>query len=74
VFDKRVISYVLFYDSQSAIHLGKNPMFHSWSKYNELRYHWIRDVLENNELMLEKIHMSENGSDMLTIADIAIEA
>ena len=58
--------YVLFCDSQSAIHLSKNPTFHSKSKHIELRYHWIRDVLEKKELVLEKIHTSENGSDMMT--------
>ena len=58
--------YMLFCDSQSAIHLGKNPTFHSRSKHIDLRYHWIRDVLESKELELEKIHTSENGSDMLT--------
>jgi hypothetical protein len=58
--------YVLFCDSQSAIHLSNNSMFRSWSKHNELRYHWIRDVLESKELVLEKIHTSENDSDMLT--------
>jgi arginyl-tRNA--protein-N-Asp/Glu arginylyltransferase len=31
--------YVLFSDSQSVIHLSKNSMFHSRSKYIELRYH-----------------------------------
>lgn len=58
--------YVLFCDSQSAIYLSKNPMFHSRSKHIQLRYHWIRDVLERKELSLVKVHTSENGSDMLT--------
>jgi hypothetical protein len=51
-------------------------MFHSRSKHIELRYHWIRDVLENKELVLEKIHTSENGSDMLTklIPSLKLEA
>jgi hypothetical protein len=31
--------YVLFCDSQSAIHLSKNLMFHSRSKHIELMYH-----------------------------------
>jgi hypothetical protein len=58
--------YELFCDSQSAIHLGKNSSFHSRSKHIDVRYHWIRDVLEMNQLQLVKIHTDENGSDMLT--------
>ena len=58
--------YELFCDSQSAIHLGKNSSFHSKSKHIDVRYHWIRDVLEKKLFQLEKIHTDENGSDMLT--------
>ena len=58
--------YQLFCDSQSAIHLGMNASFHSISKHIDVRYHWIRDVLEKKLLQLEKIHTEENGSDMLT--------
>ena len=38
--------YVVYSDSQSAIHLTKNSMFHSRSKHIDVKYHWIRDVLE----------------------------
>ena len=38
--------YVVYSDSQSVIHLFKNSMFHSRSKHIDIRYHWIRDVLE----------------------------
>lgn len=58
--------YQLFCDSQSAIHLAKNASFHSRSKHIDVRYNWIRDVLEKRMLRLEKIHTDENGSDMLT--------
>ncbi|GAA0163590.1 hypothetical protein LIER_19416 [Lithospermum erythrorhizon] len=33
-------------DSQSAIHLCKNPSLHSRFKHIHLRYHWIKKVLE----------------------------
>ena len=58
--------YVVYSDSQSAIHLSKNLTFHSRSKHIDVRYHWIRDVLESKQLYLEKVHTSENGADMLT--------
>ncbi|CAA0837196.1 Uncharacterized mitochondrial protein AtMg00300 [Striga hermonthica] len=58
--------YVVFSDSQSAIHLSKNSSFHSRSKHIEVRYHWIRNVLESKELHLAKVHTSENGADMMT--------
>ena len=58
--------YILHCDSQSAIHLSKNPTFHSRSKHIQVRYHWIRDVLEMKLLQLEKIHTDDNGSDMMT--------
>ena len=58
--------YLLYCDSQSVIHLSKNLTFHSRSKHIDVRYHWIRDVLEMKLFCLEKIHSDENGSDMMT--------
>jgi ATP-binding cassette subfamily B (MDR/TAP) protein 1 len=58
--------YMLFCDNQSAIHLSKNASFHSRSKHIEVRYHWIRNVLNSKELQLDKVHTHDNGADMLT--------
>jgi hypothetical protein len=60
--------YVLFCDNQSTIHLAKNSSFHSRSKHIDVRYHWIRDTLNDKLLTLEKIHTDDNDSDMLTKA------
>lgn len=56
----------MYCDSQSAIHLAKNPTFHSKSKNIDLRYDWIRQVLEEGHLKLENIHTTENIAVMLT--------
>ena len=57
---------LLYCDSQSVIHLSKNPTFHSRFKHIDVRYHWICDALEMKLFCLEKIHIDENGSDMMT--------
>ena len=48
----------LYSDSQSAIHLAKNSPFHSKTKHIQLKYHFIRSVLDEELLKLEKIHTS----------------
>ena len=56
----------MFTNSQSAIHLVKNSALHSKTKHIQLRYHFIRSVLEDGQLKLEKIHTNDNPADMLT--------
>jgi hypothetical protein len=56
----------LYCDSESFIHLAKNSTFHSNTKNIQLRYHFIRSILEDGHLKLEKIHTSQNPADMLT--------
>jgi hypothetical protein len=56
----------LYHDSESAIHIAKNSVFHYKTKNIQLRYHFIRSILEDRHLKLEKIHTSHNPADMLT--------
>ncbi|RVW34206.1 Retrovirus-related Pol polyprotein from transposon TNT 1-94 [Vitis vinifera] len=58
--------YVVYCDNQSAIHLSKNSTYHARSKHIDVRYHSMRDALNDNLFEIEKIHTDNNGSDMLT--------
>ncbi|KAM2380536.1 hypothetical protein EV1_040838 [Malus domestica] len=58
--------YGVYCDSQSALDLSKNTAYHSRTKHIDIRYHWIRDAIENKMLQLKKIHTDNNSSDMLT--------
>lgn len=42
-------------DSQSAIFLAKNHVYHSKKKHIDVRYHFVRDVMENKKVLLEKV-------------------
>ncbi|GAA0160346.1 hypothetical protein LIER_39022 [Lithospermum erythrorhizon] len=59
-------NFTVLCDSQSTIHLSRNLTFHSRSKHINVRYHWVRDVLEEKLLYLDKVHNSENVTDMMT--------
>ena len=41
-------------------------MYHSQTKHIDIRYHWIREVMDQQLLRLVKIHTKENLADMLT--------
>jgi len=56
----------LFNDSQSAIHLAKNATFHSRTKHIDIKYHFIRSLLEDGLFTLQKINTRDNPADMFT--------
>ena len=57
---------ILHSDSQSVIFLAKNSAFHSKSKHIQTKYHFIRYLVEDKLVILEKICGSKNPTDMLT--------
>ena len=58
----------LFCDSQSAIHLSKNSMFHEKMKHIDVRLHFVRDIISQGVIKVEKIFTLTNLGDMLTKA------
>ena len=55
-------------DSESAIQLSKNPVFHDRSKHIDVRYHYIRECVEENRVKLESVGTVEELADILTKA------
>ena len=53
-------------DSQSAILLAKNPIFLANTKHIEVKYHFIREMLEEKLMKLMKVHTDDNLVDLLT--------
>ena len=53
-------------DSQSAIMLAKNPVFHAKTKHIDVKYHFIRDMLEDKLMELVKVHTDDNPADLMT--------
>ena len=52
-------------DSQSAIFLAKNLTHHSKTKLIDIQYHFLRDMVEENKVLLMKVHTLKNVVDSL---------
>ena len=55
-------------DNSAAISITKNPVQHSKTKHNEIRYHFIRDCYEKKLIDLVKIHTDFQRADLFTKA------
>nr|KYP64654.1 Retrovirus-related Pol polyprotein from transposon TNT 1-94 [Cajanus cajan] len=53
-------------DSQSAIHLANHHTYHERTKHINVRYHFIRDMIETRKIQVLKIATEDNPVDMLT--------
>ena len=56
----------VFCDSQSAIHLAKNPAYHSKTKHITVKYNLFRHVVDEGGVFLENVHTKENSANMFT--------
>jgi len=53
-------------DSMSAIYLAKNQVYHERMKHIDVKFHFVREILDESDIELQKIHTKENPADMLT--------
>jgi hypothetical protein len=55
-------------DNQSAIALCKNPVFHDRSKHIDVRYHYIRECVEEDHIVISYVATAGQLADILTKA------
>ena len=56
----------VFCDSQSTIHLAKNQVYHARTKHIDVRYHFVREIIEEGGVLVQKIKTDDNPAVMLT--------
>ena len=53
-------------DSKFALALAKNPVFHEHSKHIRIKYHFIRNYLEDESIRADHISTTDQLADILT--------
>ena len=56
---------VIYEDNQSAIAIARNPQFHGRVNHINIKYHFIREQVNNNNIELKYCQTSEMIADML---------
>ena len=52
-------SVVMFCDKKSEINISKNPVMHSKTKHISIKYHFVRELVQDKEIRLEYVHTKE---------------
>jgi hypothetical protein len=66
LFDLEMRETAILYDNQSCIKMTENHVFHDRSKHIEIRYHFIRDMVQRGALKLQYISTDEQVVDVMT--------
>jgi hypothetical protein len=66
LFQEKLETTVIYCDNQSCLKLTENPVFHDRSKHIEMKYHFIRDLVQKGAIKLQYIRTEEQIADILT--------
>jgi len=57
---------VLNIDNQGAMKLAENPVHHKRTKHIDIKYHHLRELVENQEILLKYCPSEDMMADILT--------
>ena len=66
LFRSQVKGIVIFCDNSSAIALSKNYVFHKRTKHIDTKFHFIRELVNNGEIVLQYCRTEDQFADILT--------
>ena len=65
LFDLQLDVTCIYCDNQSCVKLLENPVFHDKSNHIEIKYHYIRDMVQRGVVKLQYVAMDDQIADVL---------
>ena len=66
IFDLQLDATYIHCDNQSCVNLSENSVFHDKSKHIEIKYRYIRDMVQRGAVKLQYVATDEQIADVLT--------
>ena len=66
LFGDKLETTVIHCDNQSCLKLTENLVFHDRSKHIEMKYHYIRNMIQRSAIKLQYIAIVDQIADILT--------
>uniref|UniRef100_H3GB65 Reverse transcriptase Ty1/copia-type domain-containing protein n=1 Tax=Phytophthora ramorum TaxID=164328 RepID=H3GB65_PHYRM len=63
----------IYEDNQGSIALAKNPQFHKRTKHIDIRYHFVREKVEDGQVVLQYVSTTDMLADIMTKAITAVQ-
>ena len=64
--DQKCETIPMYVDNQSAIKLANNPEYHAKTKHIDVRYHFVRDINDRGDIIIEYVESAKQLADILT--------
>ena len=58
----------LYYDNTSSINISKNIVMHTKTKHIAIKYHYLRELVQDKEVKMEYVNTKEKTIDIFTKA------
>ena len=66
LFDLQLDATCIYFNNQSCVKLSKKLVFHDKLKHIEIKYHYIRDMVQRGAVKLHYVVTDEHTADVLT--------
>ena len=50
---------VIYFDNPSVINISKNPIMHTKTKHISIKFHFLRELVQGKEVILEYVNTKE---------------